>query len=910
MSLRLGLLAFVFGCGFGSSTHAQCSDWREGFGAFGLAPNPLENPLVDAQISFDDGSGPALYVGGNFAGAGGVAAKGIARWNGAQWESLGALAFTHATTQAPFVTAFGVHDDGGGPALYAAGRFHSIGGVTARNIAKWDGVAWSALGPGIARLPRALLSFDDGSGAKLFVGGGSGSDGAGFSSSLAAWNGAAWADFAPTGSWGAVHALAVFDDGAGPALFAGGEGFFANNLPVSSLQKLTGASWSSVGSGVLQPNGSQGAIHALEVFDDGTGPALFLGGNFVSADGVPAQGVARWNGASAAALGAGVSGVVQDLESFDDGSGPALFIGGGIATAGGVNVEGVGRWRTGAWSALGNPPGVQGSIVNSLHGFDDGSGAGPSLYVGGRFTIAGGVRADNVARWSSSGGWSSLGVAQGFDGRVNAIGAFASGGGVEIFAAGWFKRAGATAANGFAKWNGATWNAIPIDGTILGFHSFDDGSGEKLYACGDFESLGGVPASAVASWDGAQWAPLGSGMDDGQGVHEFATFDDGAGEALWAAGNFTAIGGVAAKRVARWDGASWWSPATGPGNIVHALAVHDDGQGGGEQLYVGGGFQKVGGVFMFGVARWDGVNWSPVGVGFDPTVLDLAVFDDGAGPKLYAAGSFSLSPPATTMNRIARWDGVSWAPVGGGVTSANGSISVLEVFDDGSGAKLFAGGGFAEVGGASIANLAKWNGSAWSAAGGGVNANVFALKSLATSAGLPPSLFVGGSFTTAGAKVSARFAVLERSCPCPPQSYCSAGASSNGCVATLSSSGAPSASYATPFVVTANGVDAQRSGLVFYGVNGRGAAPWGATSSFVCVKAPLQRTGQLDSGGTAGACDGALTFDWNAFHAAQPGALGQPFQAGERVWIQGWYRDPPSSKTTALTDALEARICP
>jgi hypothetical protein len=64
------------------------------------------------------------------------------------------------------------------------------------------------------------------------------------------------------------------------------------------------------------------------------------------------------------------------------------------------------------------------------------------------------------------------------------------------------------------------------------------------------------------------------------------------------------------------------------------------------------------------------------------------------------------------------------------------------------------------------------------------------------------------------------------------------------------------------------------------------------------------------SGGTAGACDGSLALDWSAYVAAHPGALGAPFAAGDTLWLQAWFRDPPSPKGTSLSDALRATVCP
>jgi hypothetical protein len=76
------------------------------------------------------------------------------------------------------------------------------------------------------------------------------------------------------------------------------------------------------------------------------------------------------------------------------------------------------------------------------------------------------------------------------------------------------------------------------------------------------------------------------------------------------------------------------------------------------------------------------------------------------------------------------------------------------------------------------------------------------------------------------------------------------------------------------------------------------------------VKAPLQRTGVQNSGGTTGACDGSLSLDWNAYRASNATALGNPFSAGQSVYAQGWFRDPPSPKTTSLSDALSFVTCP
>jgi hypothetical protein len=141
--------------------------------------------------------------------------------------------------------------------------------------------------------------------------------------------------------------------------------------------------------------------------------------------------------------------------------------------------------------------------------------------------------------------------------------------------------------------------------------------------------------------------------------------------------------------------------------------------------------------------------------------------------------------------------------------------------------------------------------------------------------------------------------------------YCTSGTSTQGCVPTICASGVPSGSSASGFNISVAGLDGQRAGLILYGISGPLAAPWSATStSFRCVKTPNQRMGAQNSGGTAGACDGVLTEDWNAYLATHPSALGQPYAGGETVWASAWYRDPPASKSSSLSNGLEFYVQP
>jgi hypothetical protein len=80
-------------------------------------------------------------------------------------------------------------------------------------------------------------------------------------------------------------------------------------------------------------------VARMTIFDDGSGPQLFAGGNFDSARGVATHGLAKWNGSSWTDLALDAGGFplydtwIQCMAVANDGSptGPALLVGGGFS---------------------------------------------------------------------------------------------------------------------------------------------------------------------------------------------------------------------------------------------------------------------------------------------------------------------------------------------------------------------------------------------------------------------------------------------------------------------------------------------------------------------------------------------------------------------------------------------------
>lgn len=251
---------------------AQCQNpvWSN---QFGTAATGLSGDGTTLVVFDPDGAGPLppdLYVGGYFASAAGVTGtRGIARWNGQMWTSVGG-----GLTATGYVAGLGVFDpDGLGPGLpvmVAIGRFLSIGGVPVHNAASWNGNAWTAMGQELDGpfQPTGMEEYDpDGPGPSprvLVVGDWGFNVGAEFGG-VAQWNGTTWS-ILPVAS--EAHALAVYDeDGGGPALPA----LFVGRDSAPGLTRWDGTQVTVVGGGL-----TRSAVHmcsALRVIDeDGPGP--------------------------------------------------------------------------------------------------------------------------------------------------------------------------------------------------------------------------------------------------------------------------------------------------------------------------------------------------------------------------------------------------------------------------------------------------------------------------------------------------------------------------------------------------------------------------------------------------------------------------------------------------------------
>ncbi len=126
-------------------------------------------------------------------------------------------------------------------------------------------------------------------------------------------------------------------------------------------------------------------------------------------------------------------------------------------------------------------------------------------------------------------------------------------------------------------------------------------------------------------------------------------------------------------------------------------------------------------------------DWGSLGSGVNGVVEALTM----SGTNLYVGGEFTTAG-GVAVNEIAKWNGSAWSALGSGLAPGGTGtvVRALAVI----GTNLYAGGAFS----GSVGSVAKWNGSSWSALGSGMNGCLYALAVIGTD------LYAGGTFTSAG----------------------------------------------------------------------------------------------------------------------------------------------------------------
>jgi len=680
-----------------------------------FATGDLNDGEVRCMAVFDeDGPGPALpklFAGGSFrtAGVGGPWVRAIARWDGMRWTDVGGSASSSFGGIDYGINAMVVFDeDGPGPepeALYVGGYSFDLGGVL--GAYKWDGNTWTS----VTRQRTGNLSgpvndfavFDeDGDGPelpKLFAAGRVSVGNESWQSAVARWDGIRWAPVgAVFSSSGQANSIAVFDaDGLGPiapSLYIGGTFRFSEfDTTFVTCAKWDGQSWSHV------TEGMSGDIRDLAVFDpDGDYPGqghLFAAGSLSVPDRFFSADLLRWDGNLWSSFEMSVDSGARHLSVADiDGEGPlpnSL-----ISDSYAWETSGTALWNGVSWTVYQNDFYWNSVWPTSFGVFDDDreGGRSPTFFIGGGFWSG----SDGVRGLTQLNGQDVVGIGNGVWRGIHAIRMIDFDGlGPEkpkLCAVGNFVAAGNSMARSLAIWDGESWEAIGGLNELIDFYAVErfalcelGTESSLLIAGGLFHHIMGEPSANIAAWDGSRWRPLAESMThrDGFGtrVYHLLSFDDDNGlrpASLYVAGYFTSIDGVPCEGLARWDGLNWHPVGDGldgeNGVDISSMAIWDIDSG--EQteslLLVAGSFDKAGGSPASGIAAWDGVSWSSLGDAVSGQIDSVALVPDevtmGITSVPYISGSITFAD-GRIFQGIMRLENGTWSLIGGRKLSGN-----------------------------------------------------------------------------------------------------------------------------------------------------------------------------------------------------------------------------------------------
>ncbi len=263
-------------------------------------------------------------------------------------------------------------------------------------------------------------------------------------------------------------------------------------------------------------------------------------------------------------------------------------------------------------------------------------------------------------------------------------------------------------------------------------------------------------------WDGVSWQPFCAPMTANVNALQII------GRRLYIGGDFADGGGVASgDRLVSCNMDTGAASSTVP-DVAHEIngsvnALTADSAG---NLYAGGGFIDLDAIPQADhVAMYDGAAWTAMGSGAGPAlgaVTGTLRSLTASGTTVYVGTDAADVAQIAQADNVARWNGSAWSALGSNTAGTDGWFSTGSAFinamaTDSSG-NLFVTGSFQNANGAANADeVAKFNGSSWAAMGsdGAGNGPLPGPGNALTVFG--GQVVVGGNLVTAGGDTRASY---------------------------------------------------------------------------------------------------------------------------------------------------------
>lgn len=595
--------------------------WREvGGGVNGFVSELL--PCVLDGIS-------VLCVGGHFTTAGDTEVGNVCAWNGSGWDAMNAGVFGT-------VSALCTHNNRDGDALYVGGSLRRHEDSDNTNVVRYRAGKWETVVSTDSSV-YSLLSVGTGSTSLLYIGGRFSRINEKSIPYLASWDGHDVTRLGDSLDWD-VSTLRVVKRGGKAIVRVGGPFSKAGSIVLNGVAEWDGSKWAALGGGL--PGGS---VETFTDAVDGEESILFAGGTIESTDIERIGNAAVWRSgewkplATLEMSGNGLGNSARAMALFPSAENPRLYVGGDFRYAGNSRTNGIAYWDGAAWATIG--AGVDGETHSILPFEQDGA---VRVVAAGLFTSAGDVTANNIALWDGE-AWTALGA--GLDPYVYVVTRFRD----ELYAAGSFSGNSKRRLQAIARWDGDDWRPMPAElkgrgpfyyVAVYATAIWNDGAGESLYFAGDFLSAGDLKTGPIARWDGSTWHKLGGELSG-----RIFSLDVARGRPDWpllVGGSALRVDGVSYGALAEWTGTTWRRIDNDDTDIVLSSAnevasIVTDSQ---RTIFVRGIFRDSNGSSISHLAKWGGDQWIILPDQPNGTVFGLRIDDTRSPWSLFAVGSF------------------------------------------------------------------------------------------------------------------------------------------------------------------------------------------------------------------------------------------------------------------------------
>lgn len=312
----------------------------------------------------------------------------------------------------------------------------------------------------------------------------------------------------------------------------------------------------------------------------------------------------------------------------------------------------------------------------------------------------------------------------------------------KLFIGGHFRFYDTLSYKGVAQWDGI--NITSLDCGLGGCSSVDCGGviefekfNGELYALFIEDSIGCQNVHHIAKWNGLNWISLNQNFFLGSNsttIYSMVSLDSH----LIVSGGFDSVLTKKVQGIVKYDGTNWdtifsCNLFTDDNLLVHPLIKYNNSIYAQNHL-----IDTLGSRQLF--SRWNGQCWEKVQNAFSNGsggIRKMIVYKN----ELYIAGAFDQNhDPQAPGKSIARWNGIRWDDLSGGVQFLNPNytayIEDMAIFDN----ELYVVGNFQKAGSLSASNIAKWDGNSWCTLNSQFDSEITSI------AFYHDSIFVGGNF--------------------------------------------------------------------------------------------------------------------------------------------------------------------